>query len=61
MNLLIVCSCEISDRKKGVPKLIPLFVTVDPDRDKPANLKEYLSGTVTMVTFCVNLTLFTII
>lgn len=42
-----------SDRKEGMPKLIPLFITVDPDRDKPANLKEYLSGTITSLSLCI--------
>jgi len=34
----------IADNTKGLPKIQPLFITVDPVRDSPAILKEYLKG-----------------
>ena len=41
--VLIVGVCSI-DKTEGLPNLQPLFITVDPDRDSPAVMKEYLKG-----------------
>lgn len=49
--LSFLCLACFLDRNKKLPKVIPLFVTVDPDRDTPAIIKEYLSGTVDVDNF----------
>ncbi len=36
---------------EGLPNLQPLFVTVDPDRDSTAVMKEYLKGESAMIVF----------
>jgi len=33
---------ETLDKTQGIPKLQPLFITVDPHRDDPKSIKEYL-------------------
>merc|ERR1712189_54439 len=33
---------NILDNTKGLPKIQPIFITVDPKRDDPKSIKEYL-------------------
>ena len=34
----------LSDKKKSVPKIKPVFVTIDPDRDTPSIVAQYVKG-----------------
>lgn len=42
----IIKSVEVEGQKLGVPSdmVVPVFVTIDPTRDGPAQMKEYLKG-----------------
>ena len=46
LHFLNVLSISISDRKKQLPTLQPIFITLDPERDTPKVIKEYLKGIV---------------
>eukprot|EP00914_Ancora_sagittata_P018650 GHVO01036977.1.p1 GENE.GHVO01036977.1~~GHVO01036977.1.p1 ORF type:complete len:262 (+),score=34.84 GHVO01036977.1:46-786(+) len=39
----IVEAVDIVDAKKGIPNLQPIFITVDPDRDSPKAVAEYIA------------------
>ncbi|XP_052285998.1 protein SCO2 homolog, mitochondrial-like isoform X2 [Dreissena polymorpha] len=39
----IVEVTNILERDNSLPKIVPIFVTIDPDRDTPAIIKDYLA------------------
>ena len=41
---LFIPTSTSSDKTEGLPKLQPLFISVDPERDTPEILKNYLKG-----------------
>jgi len=43
---------EIKDQ--GIPQLEAVFISVDPDRDTPAVMKNYLKGKLNYLTTMIN-------
>jgi cytochrome oxidase Cu insertion factor (SCO1/SenC/PrrC family) len=46
-----MCVCHVTDASKTVPSLTPIFVTVDPDRDTPVAVGEYVKGQIFVYLF----------
>ena len=42
----------LEEQKDGVNKVLPVFVTIDPQRDGPSQIKEYLKGTTALLHTC---------
>ena len=39
----MLTAIDIVNRKKNLPNVQPVFISIDPDRDDPAAIKEYLA------------------
>lgn len=50
LTVIKTCFWCVSDKIKSLPKLTPLLITIDPDRDTPEAMAAYVKGTSRSVT-----------